>query len=94
MEDDEKIDITDDFMDWLHEQSKERLDVAMDRANKRDTEWWDDQSYMQVLQDILHEMYMKDVLGELQQHGMVEGHALPDGEVAYTLPGDTLERVA
>lgn len=86
MEEDGSVDITEEFMEWLHEQPTERLAVAEARAEKLD--YWDDESWAAALQEVLHEMYVNDCMSDLLQDGKVTVEVREDGLLAYTLTED------
>jgi hypothetical protein len=60
----------DEFTEWLDEQSKERIEIAFERAKKRDTEWWDDESFEAVLMEEVYTMYVQDTARMLVSKGL------------------------
>jgi hypothetical protein len=75
----------DEFTDWLDAQSKDRIHLAFERAKKRDTEWWDDESFEAVLMEEVYLLYIKDTTRMLTNEGYLEAHAREDGQLGYTL---------
>jgi hypothetical protein len=79
----DKVDITEEFVDWLYEQEPERLALAQLRAEKRDTEFWDDDSLLDIIVDELKTMYVSDAMRILVNSGELEARINDDGELIY-----------
>lgn len=77
--------MSDAFLEWLDEQSQGRIQIAFDRAKKRDTEWWDDESFETVLMEEVYSMYVQDMTEHLARMGYVEAHVREDGQLGYTI---------
>lgn len=81
------VDLTDDFCEWVDDQTEERLNVALERAKKRDTEFWSDETFNEVFTDELKRMYLADTFSDLVEKGIVVGDVRPDGEIGYSVAG-------
>lgn len=78
-----KLNVTEDFLSWVDVQSPERMEVAQNRAKKREGEYWDDNSLLDVTIDELKLMYVADTTAELAEQGVIEGRVGADGEIRY-----------
>lgn len=77
--------VADEFEQWLEAQSRERIMVAYERAQRRDTEHWDDASFQEVLMYEVYSLYVADMTRDLADRGLVDTHVLDDGQLGYTL---------
>jgi len=75
----------DEFTEWLDRQSTERIQVARERAERRDTDWWDDDSFALVLLEEVYKMWDDDTKRSMTERGLLEPHVLDNGEIGHTL---------
>lgn len=75
----------DEFTDWLDEQSVARIEAAKARAERRDTEWWDDESFEAILMEEVYKLYTADCIRDLVDRGYASASVMDDGELGYSI---------
>lgn len=75
----------DEFTEWLDAQSVERIEAAMRRAQRRDTEFWDDESFEAVLMEEVYTLYTADCTRDLVDRGYATASVLDNGDLGFKI---------
>lgn len=79
-------DLTQDFCQWLDNLSRERAELAYIRAQRRELEFWDDDSFQEVLTEELKRMYVDETVESIKRKGvLVVDHVGENGELHHRL---------
>lgn len=83
----------DEFTEWLDAQSVERIEAAMRRAKRRDTEYWDDESFEAVLMEEVYKLHVGDMARDMIERGLIEATVMDDGQLGYSITEQGREAV-
>ena len=74
-----------EFMDWMDRQPPQVFKEAMAAAHERDTEWWDEDSFVAVVTEVLQRRWVDEVLTGLVLKGVLEPALAENGQLGYAL---------